>query len=37
MVISKEKKPQGKGNHLVCNYLTKKGKALVELARQAQE
>jgi hypothetical protein len=30
------RKPEGKGNHLVCNYLTKKGKALVDLARKIQ-
>lgn len=31
-----ERKPEGKGNHMICNYLTKKGKALVDIARQVQ-
>lgn len=30
-----ERKPEGKGNHMICNYL-KKGKALVAIARQVQ-
>lgn len=33
--IKRERRPlEGKGNHLVCNYLTKKGKALVTIAKQ---
>lgn len=31
-----ERKPEGKGNHLVCNYLTKKGKTLVYMAKRMQ-
>jgi len=31
-----ERKPEGKGNYLVCNYLTKKGKSLAAVARHMQ-
>jgi hypothetical protein len=31
-----ERKPEGKGNHLVCNYLTKKDKALVAVVEEMQ-
>lgn len=31
-----ERKPEGKGNHLVCNYLTDKGRALVRFIKQFQ-
>jgi hypothetical protein len=31
-----KQKPRGKGNHLICNYLTEKGKALVDIARRAE-
>lgn len=31
-----ERKPKGRGNHLVCNYLTEKGRALVATVRQAR-
>ena len=29
-VVRKERRPQGKGNYLVVNHLTPKGKALLE-------
>jgi hypothetical protein len=35
--ITREKrKPEGKGNYLTCNYLTKKGKDLVAVVRNVQ-
>lgn len=36
-IIREERKPEGKGNHLICNYITKKGKAIVDIARKALE
>ena len=35
--IRREKrKPEGKGNHPVCNYLTERGKALVTTVKRMQ-
>ena len=31
-----ERKPEGKGNNLICNYLTGKGRTLVAIVKQAQ-
>lgn len=35
-ITREEEKPEGKGNHLVRNYLTKKGKSLAAMARRMQ-
>lgn len=35
-ITREEREPEGKGNHLVCNYLTKKGRAIAAVAKQAQ-
>lgn len=35
-VKREERKPEGRGNHMVCNYLTEKGKALVAIVKQVQ-